>query len=101
MDRRRFAKLIAAAVVGVRAADEVLPAGPTLLGQPVTEAASPTRFARLVPITTEQLGDAGGYFVHEDFADELLWMAERERVLLYGTGRGAPRGLLTSRGRHA
>lgn len=31
MDRRRFAKLIAAAVVGVRVADELTPAQPLLL----------------------------------------------------------------------
>jgi hypothetical protein len=68
MDRRRFAKLIAAAVIGVRAADEVLPAGPTLFGEPVTVAAHPTA------------KDAtGGYLVREDFAAEL-----DADLLLYG-----------------
>jgi hypothetical protein len=62
MDRRRFAKLIAAAVIGVRVADEVLPAGPTLFGQPVTTAAHPTAndfdAATWIPVTNEQLADA-------------------------------------------
>ncbi len=53
MDRRRFAKLIVAAVVGVRVADELLPAA--------------NDFVAVYPFPDT----GGGYFVHEDFADAL------------------------------
>ncbi len=62
MDRRRFAKLIAAAVVGVRVADELVP-------EPAA------------PITDELLADAGGYLVHEDFAEAIvLWHEADEKM---------------------
>lgn len=107
MDRRRFAKLIAAAVVGVRVADEVLPAGPLLLedartnimdgpGSDFNDATWPPS-----PITQEMLDDCirtGGYLVHEDFAEQL-----EADLLPYGNAYRRPGGarIAPARVRHA
>lgn len=66
MDRRQFMKGLAAAVVGIRVADKVLP---------------------------EQLADAGGFYVPREFMAEFN---RYERELLFGTGRDEPRGILNA-----
>ena len=71
MDRRQFAKLIGAAVMGVSVVDELLSTGPMLFGQPVTTAARPT--ATSFPV------DFGGFYVPREFADQI-----EADILLYG-----------------
>ena len=71
MDRRGFTKLIVAAVLGVRVADEVLPAGPTLLGQPATEADAFSMSYYVNP--------HGGFLVPGDLAEQI-----EADLLLYG-----------------
>lgn len=102
MERRRFAKLTAAAVLGVRVADEVS-ARPLLLEDARTNEwdRSPEFDATpwpAAPVTDELLADAAGYYVPREFAAEFR---RYEHEILYGTGRAEPRGFLTSRVRHA
>lgn len=94
MDRRRFAKAIAAAVVGVRVADKLIPdASPVPWPPP--------------PITQEMLDDAvildTTWTVRVPQESLARWCARCEHDLLYGTGRDEPRGILNGflRGRHA
>jgi len=54
MDRRGFTKSIVAAALGVRVADELLPAGP---------AASPRVSWPPSPVTDEMIADAAGGFI--------------------------------------
>ncbi len=94
MDRRRFAKLIVAAVVGVRVIDELEP------DRPLQTTSWPP-----APITQEMLDDAiildGTWTVRVPQESLVRWRARWKHDLLYGTGRAEPRGFLTSRVRHA
>lgn len=81
MDRRRFGKVAAALFVGKAVAESVARDDLLLLTDakpsPVSWPAS--------PITDEQIADAGGYLVHEDFVAEFDAEIEQIRHRLYRT----------------
>ncbi|KKM65071.1 hypothetical protein LCGC14_1494950 [marine sediment metagenome] len=78
MDRRGFTKLIAAAVLGVRVADKLLPAARSWSMSHYVNPAGAVPWPPS-PITDELLADAGGFLVPQDFAEQI-----EADLLLYG-----------------
>lgn len=75
MDRRRFARAILAAVLGVRVADELMPAAlPASMSYHVDPDGDHIVPWPASPVTDEQIKDAGGYLVRQEFAE---WLSSK------------------------